>query len=96
MPPWGDGQAETEAGGFYRIANTDRQNNSKRWSNDRASSFTGPAPRSSFDLEPASCEVALHWMKSAHFCTALSAAPQGMIGTVEVEFLGEPSISLSE
>ena len=41
-------------------------------------------------------ELALYWMKSAHFCTAVSAAPQGMIGTLEVEFLGEPSISLSE
>jgi hypothetical protein len=41
-------------------------------------------------------EVAFYWMKSPHFCTLLSAAPQGMIGTVDVEFLGEPSISLSE
>jgi hypothetical protein len=39
---------------------------------------------------------AVHWIKSAHFCTTASAAPQGMIGTVEVEFFGEPSISLSE
>ncbi len=37
-----------------------------------------------------------YWMKSPHFCTLLSAAPQGMTGTVEVEFFGEPSISLSE
>ena len=37
-----------------------------------------------------------HWMNSPHFCTAASAAPQGMIGTEEVEFFGEPSISLSE
>ena len=29
-------------------------------------------------------------------CTVLSADPQGMIGTDEVEFFGEPSISLSE
>jgi hypothetical protein len=34
--------------------------------------------------------------KSAHFCTFVSAAPQGMIGTVEVEFFGEPSMILSE
>ena len=33
--------------------------------------------------------------QSAHFST-LSFAPQGMIGTEEVEFFGEPSISLSE
>jgi hypothetical protein len=32
--------------------------------------------------------------QSAHFCTAASW-PQGWIGTVEVEFFGEPSISLS-
>jgi hypothetical protein len=37
-----------------------------------------------------------HWMKSLHFWISLSAAPHGMIGTVEVEFFGEPSISLSE
>jgi hypothetical protein len=35
-------------------------------------------------------------MKSPHFWTALSAAPHGMIGTVEVEFFGDPSTSLSE
>jgi hypothetical protein len=35
-------------------------------------------------------------MKSPHFCTAASPAPQGMIGTDDVEFFGEPSISLSE
>src|SRR6201987_1442676 len=46
---------------------------------------TGPSP-----------ERRLHWMKSLHFCTSPSAAPQGMIGTVEVEFFGEPSTSLSE
>jgi hypothetical protein len=33
---------------------------------------------------------------SPHFCTDASAAPHGMIGTEEVEFLGDPSISLSE
>jgi hypothetical protein len=32
---------------------------------------------------------------SAHFCTS-SLPPQGMIGTEEVEFFGEPSTSLSE
>ena len=37
-----------------------------------------------------------YWMNSPHFCTAPSPAPQGMIGTEEVEFFGEPSISLSE
>ena len=37
-----------------------------------------------------------HEKKSPHFWTAASDAPQGMIGTVEVEFFGEPSISLSE
>ena len=37
-----------------------------------------------------------YWMNSPHFWTALSVAPQGMTGTVEVEFFGEPSISLSE
>jgi hypothetical protein len=34
--------------------------------------------------------------KSAHFWTFASAGPHGMIGTVEVEFFGDPSISLSE
>jgi hypothetical protein len=33
-------------------------------------------------------------MKSAHFGGAL-APPQGMIGTVDVEFFGEPSITRS-
>ncbi|GEM_PF-4233719 len=33
---------------------------------------------------------------SPHFWTLASAAPHGMIGTVEVEFFGEPSINLSE
>ncbi len=33
--------------------------------------------------------------KSAHFAGSPPAAPQGSIGTVEVEFFGEPSISLS-
>lgn len=37
-----------------------------------------------------------YWMNSPHFCTVASAAPQGMIGTLEVEFFGDPSISLSE
>jgi hypothetical protein len=32
--------------------------------------------------------------QAAHFCTAASA-PQGMIGTVEVEFFGEPSMMRS-
>jgi Pyruvate/2-oxoacid:ferredoxin oxidoreductase delta subunit len=32
--------------------------------------------------------------KSAHFATSV-VAPQGAIGTVDVEFFGEPSISLS-
>ena len=37
-----------------------------------------------------------YWLtKSAHFWM-LSLAPHGMIGTVDVEFFGEPSISLSE
>jgi hypothetical protein len=36
-------------------------------------------------------------MKSLHFSiAAASVAPQGMMGTDEVEFFGEPSISLSE
>ena len=35
-------------------------------------------------------------MNSPHFCTVVSFAPHGMIGTDEVEFFGEPSISLSE
>jgi len=33
--------------------------------------------------------------QSAHFCTS-SLPPQGITGTVEVEFFGEPSMSLSE
>jgi hypothetical protein len=33
--------------------------------------------------------------QSAHFGTSV-VAPHGMIGTVEVEFFGEPSISRSE
>jgi hypothetical protein len=35
-------------------------------------------------------------MNSPHFCTAVSLVPQGMIGTEDVEFFGDPSISLSE
>jgi hypothetical protein len=35
-------------------------------------------------------------MNSPHFWTVVSLAPHGMIGTDEVEFFGEPSISLSE
>jgi len=44
----------------------------------------------------ARAKLAAYWMKSPHFCIAPSAAPQGMIGTLDVEFFGEPSISLSE
>jgi hypothetical protein len=33
---------------------------------------------------------------SPHFWTFASPGPHGMTGTVEVEFFGEPSISLSE
>ncbi len=33
--------------------------------------------------------------KSAHFWTSLAPGPQGSIGTLEVEFFGEPSTSLS-
>lgn len=40
--------------------------------------------------------LAPYWMNSPHFCTVASPPPQGMIGTEEVEFFGEPSISLSE
>jgi hypothetical protein len=35
-------------------------------------------------------------MNSLHFWIALSADPHGMIGTEDVEFFGDPSISLSE
>jgi hypothetical protein len=35
-------------------------------------------------------------INSPHFWTVASPGPHGMIGTDEVEFLGEPSISLSE
>jgi hypothetical protein len=35
-------------------------------------------------------------MNSPHFSIAASLPPQGMIGTEDVEFFGEPSISLSE
>jgi hypothetical protein len=35
-------------------------------------------------------------MNSPHFWTDVSPDPQGMMGTEEVEFLGDPSISLSE
>lgn len=39
----------------------------------------------------------VHCVKnSPHFCTFTSAVPHGMIGTLDVEFFGEPSISLSE
>jgi len=38
----------------------------------------------------------IYWMNSPHFWTTASAEPQGMIGTDDVEFFGEPSISLSE
>jgi hypothetical protein len=34
-------------------------------------------------------------IQSPHFCTS-PLAPQGMIGTDEVEFFGEPSMILSE
>ena len=37
-----------------------------------------------------------YWMNSPHFWTDASAAPQGIMGTEEVEFFGDPSISLSE
>jgi hypothetical protein len=33
--------------------------------------------------------------KSAHFWTSVVPAPQGSIGTLDVEFFGEPSTSLS-
>jgi hypothetical protein len=36
-----------------------------------------------------------HWMKSPHF-SIVDALPHGMIGTEDVEFFGEPSMSLSE
>ncbi len=49
-----------------------------------------PASGQAIDHKP------VHWMKSPHFWIVLSAAPQGMMGTEEVEFFGEPSISLSE
>ncbi len=55
--------------------------------NGRAASFNGRPP----DGNPAD-----HSKKSPHFWTTGSFGPQGMIGTVEVEFFGEPSISLSE
>ncbi len=38
----------------------------------------------------------IHWTKSPHFSIAASPVPHGMIGTEEVEFFGDPSISLSE
>lgn len=34
--------------------------------------------------------------KSPQRCTAVSAAPHGMIGTLDVEFFGEPSMIRSE
>jgi hypothetical protein len=34
-------------------------------------------------------------IKSAHFCRSVVPGPQGSIGTLDVEFLGEPSTSLS-
>jgi hypothetical protein len=37
-----------------------------------------------------------HCTKSPHFSTAASAGPHGITGTEEVEFFGDPSISLSE
>ncbi len=39
--------------------------------------------------------VSSHLIQSAHLAGS-PTPPQGMIGTVEVEFCGEPSISLSE
>src|SRR6185437_2711136 len=36
-----------------------------------------------------------HWMKSPHF-SIVAALPHGIIATEDVEFFGEPSISLSE
>jgi hypothetical protein len=35
-------------------------------------------------------------MKSPHFWIAESAVPQGMIGTEDVEFFGDPSMIRSE
>jgi SPFH domain / Band 7 family len=35
------------------------------------------------------------WRKSAHFGTSFAPRPQGSMGTLEVEFFGEPSTSLS-
>jgi hypothetical protein len=47
-------------------------------------------------IRPHVGEAAAHSsIQSAHFST-LASPPQGMIGTEEVEFFGEPSISLSE
>jgi hypothetical protein len=40
---------------------------------------------------PHQCE-----MKSPHLCTLVSVVPHGMIGTEDVEFFGDPSISRSE
>ena len=44
------------------------------------------------------CAVAVsaYWINSPHFWIVVSVAPQGMIGTEDVEFFGDPSISLSE
>ncbi len=62
----------------------------------------GRLPRSaSVGLTRATCGYRMkktcgYWMNSPHFWTAESADPQGMMGTEEVEFLGDPSISLSE
>jgi hypothetical protein len=39
---------------------------------------------------------ATYWTNSPHFWTDVSPDPQGMMGTEEVEFLGDPSINLSE
>jgi hypothetical protein len=41
------------------------------------------------------CALLQFSTQSAHFCTS-SLAPHGMTGTDDVEFFGEPSISLSE
>ncbi len=46
-------------------------------------------------LAPEPAENPLQRTKSAHFWTSPAPPPHGWIGTVDVEFFGEPSISLS-
>ena len=66
--------------------------------NARPATWVRPARRAckAVSLGAHLSQASSYWMNSPHFWTVASAAPQGMIGTEDVEFFGDPSISLSE